>query len=83
MFRLNCFLVCHVSTMLQHCTDFIIYTCLLYSRESAILVIDETFFSQPFLIKHSWLTHTPSVERFSENFSDEAVTYFIFFVGMH
>ena len=48
----------HVFTVLQHCTDFIIYTCLLYSRESAILVIDETFFSQPFSIKHWWLTQT-------------------------
>ena len=44
--------------VLYHWTDFIIYTCLLYSRESAILVIDETFFSQPFSIKHWWLTQT-------------------------
>ena len=48
----------HVFTVLHSCTDFIIYTCLLYSRESAILVIDETFFSQPFSIKHWWLTQT-------------------------
>ena len=27
--------------------------------------------------------HTSSVERFSENFDDKAVTYFIFFVGTH
>ena len=42
-------------TVLQYCTNFIIYTCLLYLRESDILVIDETFF-QPFSIKHWWLT---------------------------
>ena len=28
-----------------------------------------------------WLLHTSSVERFSENFDQEAVTYLIFFVG--
>ena len=27
--------------------------------------------------------HTSSVERFSENFSDKAVTYLIFFIGTH
>ena len=27
--------------------------------------------------------HTSSVERFSENFDDKAVTYLIFFVGTH
>ena len=29
------------------------------------------------------MSHTSSMERFSENFDQEAVTYFIFFVGMH
>ena len=29
------------------------------------------------------LDHTSSVERFSENFDDEVVTYLIFFLGKH
>ena len=40
--------------------------------------------------KHDWngfqsyiLNHTSSVKRFSQNFDQEAVTYLIFFVGMH